>query len=276
MPFTSTLLAILGALFVWYLIQQLQKKRRREQLRRMPTPEHWHSILKTNVPFLRFLPQNLRIELFQRMNIFLAEKTFTGSQGLEITEEMRVTVAAQACLILLNKSIETYPGLHTIVMYPSSFRSQQQKTIEHGITYEHSQARIGESWTRGHVILSWKHSRRGGRNFRDGHNVVIHEFAHQLDQADGRADGIPDALPKVEQWIRVFQKNYRAIAEQYKKPGKKPLLRKYGLTNAAEFFSVSSELFFEKPRSFRRNYPDLYDELKRFYKLDPYRWHIKR
>lgn len=255
-----------------YVIRFLLRKRRHVLFDTKEIPLSWHSILRKNVPMVQNIPQRFIRELHTRILIFLDEKEIRGCQGLEITEEMRVTIAAQACLLLLNKPIDTYSGLYTVLVYPSSFRSHQQKQDEMGISSRKEQHRIGESWTRGHVILSWKHSKEGGKKPFDGHNVVIHEFAHQLDQLDGYTDGVPYPVDDRARWIETFQKRYQEIKEQWDKKGRKPFLRKYGVTNPAEFFAVASELFFECPKRLCTEYPEIYEELALFYKLDPKSW----
>ncbi len=238
----------------------------------MPFPAEWTKILRRNFPIFFRLPEELRAALKERMLIFLDEKSFEGCNGLTVTQEMRVSIAAQACLLLLNKEQAIYPGLHTILLYPDAFQSVQKEQKEHGVMEEKVVTRVGESWTRGHIVLSWKHSKRGGKDFRDGHNVVLHEFSHQLDQLDGSADGIPNLEEGYQEWVDVLGRRFRQVTREWKSQRKKPFLREYGITNAAEFFAVSTELFFERPARFRKEYPDLYAQLKFFYQLDPSQW----
>lgn len=271
--FVTKLIAVVFALVCFlYGFRTLQKHRRRDMLRQRQFPSQWGEIMRRNVPITISLPTELHTELKQRVQIFLDEKEIRGCQGLEITDEMRVTIAAQACLLLLNKPMDTYAGLYTVLVYPEAFRSHQKTLSELGMVVEKEEIRTGESWTGGHVVLSWKHTKEGGRKQFDGHNVVIHEFAHQLDQMDGYADGLVAPLENPETWIHTFQERYRQIKAQWNKKGKKPFLRAYGVTNPAEFFAVSSELFFECPKRFRAEYPDIYQELSGFYKLDPCSW----
>ncbi|NQZ58775.1 MAG: zinc-dependent peptidase [Lentisphaeraceae bacterium] len=252
-----------------------QKKQRRLQLMQTPLSAIHQQILYKNFP----ISQKLPIELEQRfeglINNFLEENKFTGCQGLEINDEIRVTVAAQACLLILNNPTQSsYKKLHTVLMYPSAYIAKGREINDAGFIVESDQIRLGESWGGGTIVLSWNHSRQGGKNFKDAQNVVLHEFAHQLDQIDGAADGIP-TLSSREQylnWAAVLHREYDKLVDKTERR-KKSLMDKYGATNIAEFFAVASETFFEKPRQMKRKLPELYDELSQYYGLDPLKWH---
>lgn len=247
-----------------YLLLSFFKQRKRNQIKQLQTPTQWIDYIKQNVAVYHFLPAQLKQELLQHINVFLAEKYFSGHAGLEVTDEMRVTIAAQACLLLLNRKTNYYPHLKTIMIYPAGFKNPNH----HDKPGHH----LGESWVRGPVVLSWNDSIHGGKNAKDGTNVVIHEFAHQLDQADGAGDGRPwfDSA-HIKTWGKVMSKEFKSLVIKAKFR-KRSFLDHYGATNPAEFFAVSSEHFFEQPNTFKRKHPELYQILQNYYKVDPSSW----
>ncbi len=246
------------------------KERRRRRLRELPFPPAWERVLERNVPLYLRLPEADRRELRGDVQVFLAEKSFEGCGGLELTDEIRVTIAAQACLLLLHRRNDDYPGLGSILVYPSAYVARAARRLPGGVVDEELSARLGESSSRGAVVLSWDDVRRGAADVHDGHNVVLHEFAHQLDQESGAAEGAPllERPSSYVAWARVLGAAYedlrRGVAE-----GRPTVLRGYGATNPAEFFAVATEAFFEKPTQLARLQPDLYAELKEFYRQDP-------
>lgn len=250
------------------------RHRRRARLLAEPFPPAWDAILERGFPLLRRLPEADRRRLRERIVVFLAEKRFEGAGGLEPTDEVRVTVAAQACLLLAGREGEDiYPRLRSIVVYPAPFRGSAAPTWDKGIVDDGATGRLGESWTHGTVVLAWDSVRRGAADPRDGRNVVLHEFAHQLDQEDGGADGTP-VLPRPSSyvsWARVLGAEYLALRRAADRR-RRTTLDDYGAENEAEFFAVATECFFEKPHALRRRHPELYDELSGFYGQDPAAW----
>ena len=245
------------------------KNRRRARIRREPFPPEWLRIIEKNVPMYRRLSEDDRRELPGHVRVFLAEKRFEGCGGLEMTDEVQVTIAAQACILLLRlDEVDYYPRLRSVVVYPRGYVAHQATRDGH-VVHEAPSARLGESWGDGAVVLSWSDARAGAADARDGDNVVLHEFAHQLDQEDGAADGTPE-LPfgSYVPWARVLGRRYLELRKAARTGGK-ALLDRYGATNEAEFFAVATECFFEKPQAMLRRYPDLYDELKAYYGQDP-------
>ncbi|MCD6050234.1 MAG: hypothetical protein K0Q55_1637 [Verrucomicrobia bacterium] len=252
------------------------KRRRREQLKAQPFPTAWQDILLRRFPFYERLDPAGREALEDLIQIFLGEKVFEGCAGQEITDEVRVLIAAQACFLLLNREVECYPNLKTVLVYPSAYFAKGgtrhgDQHVEH-----HQQGRLGESWDAGVVVLAWDATLSGAANAADGHNLVYHEFAHQLDQEDGRADGAPE-LPaaswrerqaRYQAWGRILGEEYRELQEAIEK-GRKTVIDDYGGSDPAEFFAVATECFFEKPRQMRKNHPALYEELKKFYQQEP-------
>ena len=250
------------------------KKRRRRKIREGTFPAECIAILETNLGVYRLLPPEDQRELQEHVMVFLAEKRFEGCGGLEIDDEIRVTIAGQACLLLLHREPAYYPSLKTILVYPSSYLAKNPYDADE------KSHRLGESWQYGPVVLAWDSSRRGGKNAFDGHNVVLHEFAHQLDQMDGVADGAPtlgkgeplDARKlKYRSWALVFSREFECFERKAAK-GKKTVIDHYGATNPAEFFATATEAFFEKPRQLKKKRPELYEELRSYYKQDPANW----
>jgi Mlc titration factor MtfA (ptsG expression regulator) len=235
--------------------------------------EEWTELLVANVPLYSRLPDDLKLQLHERIARFISSTRFEGCNGLELTEGMILTVAAQASLLVLNREGVPYPDLTTVYLYPTTFSSVQKRSDAYGIVTEGEVHRLGESWETGTVILAWDSVEQGARNIFDARNVTFHEFAHQLDHEDGDTDGAP-VLPSREayrSWARVFRQNYADFLEQVGK-GKRTLIDDYGATNPAEFFTVATETFFEKPRQLCKKRPDLYDELKSYYGVDPQEW----
>jgi len=205
----------------------------------------------------------------------MEEKQFEGCDGLVITDEIRVAIAAQACLLLLHRDTDYYPDFKSILVYPSTYYSRITEEDEQA-----AQGLAGQSWLRGPVILAWDSVLGGVSNPSDGHNVVFHEFAHKLDEENGLADGVPplcvkctppEQLSRYRSWAQILSKEYAELC-QATQAGQKSVLDEYGATNPAEFFAVVTECFFEKPRPLRQQHPALYDELKRFYQQDPAEW----
>lgn len=270
----ALIVSCLALLFVlWLLGEPYLTERKRKQLRARPFPTAWRAVLKRRVPYIRALPVDLQLQLKQHIQVFLAEKAFIGCDGLEITDEIRVTIAAQACLLLLNRPRGYYPGLRQILVYPGSFVVHREHRDGMGVAHHGRQVLAGESWSEGQVILSWHDTLQGAANPNDGHNVVIHEFAHQLDQETGAANGAP-VLARHDQyarWSQVLGAEYRQL--QARTPGDETsLFSDYGATDPAEFFAVISEVFFEQPQRMASEHPALYEELAQFYRLDPLSW----
>ncbi len=246
------------------------KKRRREKIRARPFPPDWLAIIEKNVPGFPTLPEADRKELLKDILVFLDEKNFEGCGGLTITDEIRVTIAANACMLLLHRKNDDYPLLQSILVYPHAYRVGGKKMGPGGFIREGSELRAGESWDRGAVVLSWDDVRKSASDLRDGHNVVFHEFAHQLDQEDGSADGVP-ILPRrslYTAWAKVLGREYRELVSEIEK-GHRTDIDPYGALSPAEFFAVVTECFFKQPDALRRKHPELYQQLRLFYHPDP-------
>ncbi len=256
---------------------RIARAARRRRLMREPAPPEWRDIIEKNVALYRYLPEGLKGRLHGHMHNFLHEKHFEGCGGLEMTEEIRVTVAAQACILLLNsKSPSYFPKCDSILVYPSAYLADRKVDMgSHWI--EEKSARLGESWTRGVVVLAWDRVRQRVLDVEGGHNVVLHEFAHQLDQEDGAGDGAPilEKRSSYASWARVFGREYEHL-RQKAEMGARDVMDLYGATDPAEFFAVATETFFEKSRALREKHPDLYEQLRDYYKLDPAEWVASR
>lgn len=245
------------------------KKARRDALRELPTPEAWRAIVDRNVPYARLLDGGDRRELEGLVQVFLAEKRFEGCGGLSVTDEMRVTIAAQACLLLLHRETDVYPDLDTILVYPHPYRAPDRRSVG-PVVMESEGGRLGESWTRGVVVLAWDHVNAATHPAQQGHNLVLHEFAHQLDAEDGSVDGAPPlgGRARYAAWARVLGEEYAELAARLH-DGLATDIDPYGATNPAEFFAVVTEMFFEKAAELARAHPELYAELATFFRQDP-------
>jgi len=253
------------------LVRPLLNRVRRSRLMKRPFPAEWSRIIEERVPLAACLSGPRRERLNGLIQVFLSEKVFEPCGGLEMSDEIRVTIAAQACLMLAGlNTIHPYPRLNTILVYPAAY-SSRTAVRDGGILGP--QSRAGESWDRGVVVLSWDHVYKGSADTRDGRNVVFHEFAHQLDQAHGPADGVPDLREwsAYAVWSQVLNAEYKRLLKVVKRR-KRHVMDAYGATNPAEFFAVATETFFEKPDRMQREAPDLYHEMRACFQLDPAEW----
>ena len=247
------------------------KHRRREALREQPLSSDERALLDKNIPYLRELPAADRAELEALVRIFVAEKNFEGCGGLELTDEIKLTIAGQACLLLLHRETDIYPNVDAILVYPSAYRVPTQER-DGMVVIEEDQTRLGESWQRGLVVLAWDHVLSGAAQPSDGQNVVLHEFAHQLDSEDGVMNGTPDlgSRARYTSWAHILGDEFDQLSRRLH-TGRSSDIDPYGATNPAEFFAVVTEMFFEKPSALKRRHPELYAELAEFYKQDPAR-----
>lgn len=250
------------------------KQRRRERLRAQAIPPGWQSILRRNLAIFQRLPSEDQDELLGHVQVFLAEKRFEGCGGLDLTDEIRVTIAAQACLLLLHRETDYYPRLITILVYPSGYTVFGERYLEGEIWEEGGEDRLGHTGRRlGSLVLAWDAAKHGATEPSDGQNLVLHEFAHQLDFEDDGTEGAPAMATRVEYlaWARVMSSEFKALRAA-DEAGIPTVLDPYGTTNPAEFFAVVTEAFFERPRALRARHPELYTELARFFRQDPVRY----
>jgi Mlc titration factor MtfA (ptsG expression regulator) len=226
------------------------------------------------MPAFARLPVDLQLQIKKHIQVLVAEKPFIGCAGLVITDEVRVLIAAQAALLLLHRPAGYFANLRQILVYPGAFVVERSQPDELGLTHETRRALSGESWEQGQILLSWDDVLAGAADPADGHNVVIHEFAHQLDQERGRANGAP-WLGRREgyvNWARVLSGEYAALQRQLARGEAPPVIDAYAATSPAEFFAVVSEHFFEQPAALAAAHPALYAEFARCYRTDPLAW----
>jgi Mlc titration factor MtfA (ptsG expression regulator) len=257
---------MLARMFDWW------RRLSRAEVIAEPFPPQFRELLRRRLPRAELLTEAELSKLEALVRIFNSEKTFEGAGGLEVDEEMRVVVAARACLLLLWRvelDSPLYADLETVIIYPSTYKAKAQRR-EGYVVIDDEQARLGESWQRGVVVLSWAAVSSGAANSRDGHDVVLHEFAHQLDAQDGAMDGTPelDDRERYAVWSRVAGAEYAELVEAVEQH-RKTSIDAYGATNAPEFFAVVVEQFFEQPQSLERRHPELYRELATFFRFDP-------
>ena len=243
-----------------------KRQRRRKELRELELSEAERGVIERLFPLWQRVPAETRRLAEGWIQVFLAEKPFEACGDLEeVADEMRLAVAAPACLLIAHRPEDYYERLRSILMYPGAYRSRDR--------WGEQDVRLGESWGTGSVVLSWESVRQGDRNPEDGLNVVLHEFAHQIDQADGAADGVPEFEDEEDygRWSRAFAPAYDDFCDRVN-AGKRTVMDDYGAENPAEFFAVAPETFFERAKAMRREEPEVYREMARFYRMDPASW----
>ena len=258
----------LAVLLAWFV-----PRWRLDRVLARPLTEVQLAVIERNVAQYQGMPRELRVQLQRLVKQFLHQKTFVGCAGLEVTEEMRVTIAAQACLLLLNRPTRVYPDLHAVLVYPGAFLVPRRQQDEAGVVTETRQDLLGESWGDGRVVLSWEHVRRAGLPPEGTHNVVLHEFAHQLDSESGSNNGAPflGSPERYRSWSETLSRDF-ALLRRDAYWGQRDVLDPYGATNPAEFFAVATESFFEQPHALAARHPDLYAEFEAYYRVDPRAW----
>jgi Mlc titration factor MtfA (ptsG expression regulator) len=238
-----------------------------------PMPTAFIAILQRNIPIYPRMAPALQEQLHKLVQQFLHQKKFVGCEGLAVDDEMRVTIAALACLLLLNRPTRVYPGLHAVLLYPSAFLVPRNQVDAAGVVTETRQDLLGESWGDGRVVLSWDHVRRGAHDWTDGQNVVLHEFAHQLDSESGSNNGAPylGSQSSYRSWAAVLSRDF-ANLQVDAMHRQRSVLDHYGATSPAEFFAVVTETFFGKPYQLAERHPALFAEFEKYYRVDPRAW----
>lgn len=264
-------LLLLAAIAGAFGLRNWSGQRTRTQLFSAALTDRQRALVAEQVPLVRRLPPDLRGKLEGKVNAFLNQIEFIGCNGLEVTDGMRLSIAAQACLLIVNTDT-WYDHLRTILIYPGAFKSRQTERMGYVVT-ERETIRSGESWVRGPVVLSWEHTRQGAIDDRDGHNVVFHEFAHQIDALSGHTDGVPnlDRDHNFTDWARVFVTAYERHVHHVE-AGRPTVFDAYGATRPEEFFAVAVEAFFERPVALERENPDVYEQLSKLFRLNPSDW----
>ncbi|MFW6157843.1 MAG: zinc-dependent peptidase [Planctomycetota bacterium] len=244
----------------------LFRKLRRRKILAGPFPDEWLRTIERDVPPYRALTDAQQARLRDLVQVFVAEKNWEGCAGLELSDESRVIIAAYACLLIVELDPDSYDHVITILVYPDEYHAPHKTVTEEGFEREDLQARLGEAWSQGVVVIAWA----GGVGFGEIRNVVIHEFAHQLDMLNSVVDGTPPLrdAPSVAEWRQVMKAECERFRRQVE-VGRPTFLDPYGATSPAEFFAVASETFFEDPAGLRREEPTLYRMLSGYYRQDP-------
>ena len=239
-------------------------RRRRVLAKHRIDPALWRRVT-ARLPFLRGLDAAQKQRLQDLVLLFLAEKQFVGVRGQVLDDAIRLSIAAQACLPILELGLDWYQGWSGIVIYPDDFRVRRSEMDEGGVVHEWEDELAGESWLGGPVILSWDATQHDEQA-----NVVIHEFAHKLDMLSGEADGVPPLPAEMDRsaWRAALARAYEKFCDALQR-GRDTWLDPYAAEHPSEFFAVLSEAFFEAPNETRRRYPEMYDQLRRFYRQDP-------
>lgn len=248
------------------------KRRRRRTAAARPFPAEWRALLEAGAPYARKLPPELHAKLHAHMQVFLDEKHFEGCGGFQLDDAARLVIAAYACLLLLERPGDYYPGLYSILVYPGAFIAPIDEPDESGIVWEPEEEREGEAWESGVIILSWEDVQRDLRAF-NGRNVILHEFAHHLHLVDGVLEGAHFLQSREEQaeWASVLRQHYqRHVAAVTGR--RRTFLDEYGAEDPAEYLAVLTEAFFEQPRRLHQRFPSLYEQLQRYYRQDPRRY----
>jgi Mlc titration factor MtfA (ptsG expression regulator) len=244
---------------------------RRWRLRRIlaqPFPDAWRDILSQRFEHYERLAPDDRKRLERDVQIFIADKNWEGCAGFEITDEVKVIIAANACLLLLGHDHDGFANVRSVLVYPRPFRVPEFPSMEDGLyIVDEDVDLVGEAHERGPVILSWNEVQRAGHG---GRNVVLHEFAHKLDMADGFVDGTPPLAggSQVRQWAAVMTDEFNMLRDSARR-GRATLLDDYGAQDEAEFFAVATECFFERSQAMQRRHAALYDVLKAYFNQDP-------
>jgi Mlc titration factor MtfA (ptsG expression regulator) len=254
-------------MFHWFV------DRRRKKLIQAPFPSAWEDIIRHNVAHYCMLEDAERAQLRCLIQVFIAEKNWEGAGGLDLTDEIRVTISAQACLLLLNLPHNYYKNVQSIIVYPSTVVPPQRKPgfFENTLApVEFAHPIIGQAFQQGPVIIIWDAALHGGRHPEFGHNVIYHEFAHKLDMLNGAADGTPPLRDRAEyrDWVVTCSREYLRLKHDVER-GRNSFLNAYGATNEAEFFAVATEQFFDQPQLMIAHAPELYRVLKEYYRQDP-------
>src|ERR1043166_934029 len=254
-------------LFSWF------RNRRRRKITAEPFPPAWEAILQNNVGHLAFFSDTERNALRRATQIFVAEKSFEGCRGQPIDDEVRVTIAAEASILILGMSDFFFDNVQTVLVYPDEFLVPDRRPIGDELSVEGESVHLGEAHWHGPVIVAWNETLKGARDPGYGQNLVFHEFAHQLDMLNGEPDGVPviHEITLRHRWAEVMEREYDRLCEAADRH-KKTLLDPYGATDEAEFFAVVTECFFDLPWELEKRHADLYGVLRDYFNQDPARW----
>lgn len=259
---------ILIALSIFYLFFYRQWRRQREL--QQPFPDRWRQLLNTQVPLYCKLPRSLQQQLEQRVQLFLAEKSFYGCDGFRMDDTVRLTIAGHACLLILARDYTDFDDIRSILVYPDAYHVRGEENDGMVVSVS-NEIRAGEASSRGQVVLAWSECEEGAVNPHGEHNVILHEFAHQLDYLDGTADGAPPLSgEQARHWQKTMTRAYEHLRHSLRHH-QHSWLDPYGATEPAEFFAVLTETFFQQPQHLSDEQPDVYQALCGFYRFDPLR-----
>lgn len=262
--------AVVLSLIGLWVYHHVRARRRAAEFAR-PWPPEWRALLDQSLPLYRRMPVSLRRRLEPLVREFLADVEFVGCRGLVVTDEMRLMVAVQACLLVVERGPGAYSSLRSVLLYPDEFVVEEREEDEAGVVTEGVRALSGQSLETSAIVLSWKDVVDGAAE-DDGYNVVLHEFAHHLDHDLGGALSDKGMGRRAfERWHEVLEREYEALCEAVER-GEPTLIDAYGAEHPAEFFAVATEVFFELPQEMQQHHGRLYAELRRFYGLDPAQW----
>ena len=266
-PFLFALFAVgLISLTVFYLF--FFQRWRRSHALQQPFPKAWRKLLRKQVPIYNHLEPAQQQQLERRVQLFLNEKSFYGCNGFEVDDRVRLTIAGHACLLILERSFSDYDDISSILVYPDLYRAKG-KASDGLVVSAHNEIRAGEASSLGQVVLAWHQCQRAVSQPHSPHNVILHEFAHQLDYLDGTADGAPPLSgEQARHWQQTMTDawdNLQHTLEHHHKPWLDP----YGATEPAEFFAVLTETFFQQPKHLWHEQPEVYKALRDFYRLNP-------
>ncbi len=264
--------SVIVAIVLGIAIRRILTRKKLDALYAEPLPDHWLPLLEQHVALYRLLPESLRTLLHGHITYFLSTKTIAGCNGMVVDDTVRLTIAANACLLVLSEREPIYPTFETILVYPDTYVATRV-SHQNSINTEHQHAMAGESWYRGPVVLSWDSVIRGSQDPNDGHNVVMHEFAHKLDEQSGAVNGMPRLRSHAEytHWVQVLNDEYSDFLKRVKL-NRNHIIDEYGSVSPPEFFAVATESFFEKPQRMKRELPELYEQLQNVYQIDPANW----
>lgn len=268
---TYLLFAIAAAVIAWLVLAPVVRSRRRDRLTQSKFPVSWQKLLENRWRLYAHLPLPVRARVQQQLQVMLPETDFYGCDGLEVTEEMKVLILAQAALVYGNVIEERLRDFPVVLVYPGAFVRHGQEMDALGLVSEGRHELLGESWQQGKVILSWDDVERGAARL-DGHNLVIHEYAHQIDGYDGAMNGSPPLGGRqvFATWPAIMQQAYDDLCLRVARG--EAGLDPYATTNPGEFFAVISETFFTRPEALQQAYPEVYQQLAAFYQEDPLSW----
>ncbi|WP_372966695.1 zinc-dependent peptidase [Marinobacter sp.] len=257
-------LLLSGSVFYLFFYRNWRRKRELEQ----PFPKPWRKILRHQAPHYNRLSKTRQKRLENLIQLFVSEKEFYGCAGFEVDDRVKVTVAGHACLLILERAFTSFDEVRSILIYPDVYKAKGTHS-DGMVVSTGEQLRAGEASSRGQVVLAWSECEQAIAEPYEPHNVILHEFAHQLDYLDGTADGAPPLSgEQAQQWQETMTKAWEHLRQRLKQR-KTPWLDPYGATQPAEFFAVLTEAFFQQPDHLQQEQPKVYEALKRYYRLDP-------